>query len=476
MKLPQTHHLTPTAYPANAYDQQAEEAVLGSVLMFPGTVLIVAKYIRSNEAFYYPRHQLIWNAILLLSADSEQIDLLTVTHKLREMGKLEQAGGVVYLAEITSSYQGYSTHLENWCMIILEHFARRQLSTAGLQMVKDSSDITIDITEGLSRGKERIEAISQNLTIAGEETLLDTCKEVIKELDLAISSPEDVYISWHIPELDRGLGGIRSPSADFWIVAGAPGCGKTALFVHTAVENALNNVPVGMVSLEMPRKDLIRRMAVSRMKGQYTNDEVRKGFDANGEAVDILVFQQALSTFANAPLYICDEGGLDIYRLTLIALDWKQRYGIRILLIDYLQLLQDSTVTSNTDTARISSVSRKLKALAKLLDIPIIAISNLSKAAAHTGDKRPHKEHLRESGQIEFDADGIMLLFRPKYHMIDRIEEGSGYPPVEDTRYLIQAQVEKNRNGPCTIVNMWADVATNRFFQEQPRSVDYTPF
>ena len=421
-----------------------EEVVLGAMMIDKKGVDEVIDILQP-EAFYKESHQLIFSSIISLFEKQEPIDIKTVSFQLKKDGNLNTVGGDYYLIELSQKVSS-SAHIEFHSRIILQKFIQRKLISISNDIIEDSYDETSDVFDLLDKAESKIYDISQrNLkkdTQSAEDLVL-AAKKKIEE----ISKKEGLSgIASGFGEIDRLTSGWQ-PS-DLIIVAARPGMGKTAFTLSMARNITVeNNIPVAFFSLEMSAIQLITRL-ISSETG-LNSEKLRTG---KLEKFEWELLNVKVTNLENAPLYIDDTPSLSIFELRAKARRLSSQFGIKLIVVDYLQLmtLGSSQKTGNREQ-EISTISRNLKALAKELDIPIIALSQLSRAVElRGGTKRPILSDLRESGAIEQDADIVSFLYRPEYYKIDEWDDEERSPALGQAEFI----VAKHRNGGLSSIKL----------------------
>ena len=421
-----------------------EEVVLGAMMIDKKGVDEVIDILQP-EAFYKESHQLIFNAIISLFEKQEPIDIKTVSFQLKKDGNLNSVGGDYYLIELSQKVSS-SAHIEFHSRIILQKFIQRKLISISNDIIEDSYDETSDVFDLLDKAESKIYDISQrNLkkNTQSAEDLVLAAKKKIEE----ISKKEGLSgIASGFGEIDRLTSGWQ-PS-DLIIVAARPGMGKTAFTLSMARNITVeNNIPVAFFSLEMSAIQLITRL-ISSETG-LNSEKLRTG---KLEKFEWQLLNVKVTNLENAPLYIDDTPSLSIFELRAKARRLSSQYGIKLIVVDYLQLMTlGSSQKSGNREQEISTISRNLKALAKELDIPIIALSQLSRAVElRGGTKRPILSDLRESGAIEQDADIVSFLYRPEYYKIDERDDEERSPALGQAEFI----VAKHRNGGLSSIKL----------------------
>lgn len=420
-----------------------EETVLGAIMLQKGAIIDVAGFIRP-EHFYLDSHKEIFTAILDLFSKGDPIDIRTVVSKLRHTGKLELVGGAYAISELTSKV-GSAANIEYHARVIVEMSMKRSLIQMASSIHHDSYEDTVDVFSLIDRSNMDLQNILDNaINSTSEKSIKDISFLVVKEQQERQSGKHSGLDSG-FNVLDAMISGFRK--TDFIVIAARPGMGKSAFAVQSGIHIAGNGHPVGMFSLEMGSNQLIQRAAVS--KTELDSESVKKGILKENEFVR---FMHACGDLGELPFYIDDTAFMSIVELRARAMRMKSKYGIELLIVDYLQLIKgigDSGKISNNRDQEIGIITRTLKGIAKELDIPVIALSQLNRSVeTRGGSKRPLLSDLRESGSIEQDADIVMFLYRPEYYKITVDEDGN---PTHGKCEII---VEKHRAGSTGTVLM----------------------
>jgi len=415
---------------------ELEQAVLGAMMIDKKGVDDVID-ILSPETFYKIENQHVYNAIYGLFKDSQPIDLLTVSDRLIKDGNLQKAGGDVYLINLTQKVSS-SAHIEFHARIVLQKFIQRKLIGISNDIIKESYDETIDVFELLDSAEAKLFEVSQGSLKRSSETAEGLVAQALKKIE-DISKAEGMSgIPSGFTKLDNLTSGWQ-PS-DLVILAARPGMGKTAFVMSMAKNMAIDfDIPVAIFSLEMSSLQLITRM-ISSETG-ISSSKLKKGDLADHEWQQLNVKVKKLS---DAPIFIDDTPSLSIFDLRAKARRLASQHSVKIIIIDYLQLMTAGSKNSGNREQEISMISRNLKALAKELNIPVIALSQLSRAVeTRGGSKRPMLSDLRESGAIEQDADIVSFIFRPEYYGNTEWDDDD-HTPCEGQAELI---IAKHRNG-----------------------------
>ncbi|WP_299123541.1 replicative DNA helicase [uncultured Tenacibaculum sp.] len=414
---------------------ELEEAVLGAMMIDKKGIDEVIDILHP-EAFYDKRHQEIYSAIYTLFQNSEPIDLLSVSNQLKKNGKLDVAGGDFYLIGLTQKVAS-SAHIEFHSRIILEKFIQRKLITISSEIIESAYTETIDVFDLLDDAEGKLFEVTQGNLKKGAERADSLVQQSINKIQ-EISGQEGMSgLATGFTKLDALTSGWQ-PS-DLIIIAARPGMGKTAFVISMAKNMAIEfNHAVAIFSLEMSSVQLITRM-ISSETG-LTSEKLRKG---NLEPHEWEQLNVKVKRLSDSPIFIDDTPALSIFDLRAKARRLVSQHNVRILIIDYLQLMTAGGAGGNREQ-EISTISRNLKALAKELNVPVIALSQLSRAVeTRGGSKRPLLSDLRESGAIEQDADIVSFIFRPEYYGMTEWDDDD-HSPCEGQGEFI---VAKHRNG-----------------------------
>ncbi|MFD1316679.1 replicative DNA helicase [Namhaeicola litoreus] len=436
MKMGNIINLEQGKLPPQAVD--LEEAVLGAMLIDKKGVDDVIDILHP-DVFYKPAHQYIYQAIFHLFNASEPIDLLTVSNQLRKQSQLDAAGGDYYLINLTQKVSS-AAHVEFHARIILQKYIQRQLISISSEIIKSSYDETTDVFDLLDEAEAKLFDITQGNLKKSSEAAENLVSQALKKIE-EISNKEGMSgVPTGFTKVDNITSGWQ-PS-DLVILAARPGMGKTAFVMSMAKNMAIEfNIPVAIFSLEMSSVQLITRM-ISSETG-ISSEKLRKG---NLEAFEWEILNRKVKNLSEAPVYIDDTPSLSIFDLRAKARRLVSQHDVKIVVIDYLQLM---TVGGNgkgggNREQEISMISRNLKALAKELNIPVIALSQLSRAVeTRGGSKRPLLSDLRESGAIEQDADIVSFIFRPEYYGMTEWDDDERTPCEGQAEFIIA----KHRNG-----------------------------
>lgn len=416
-----------------------EEAVLGSLMLEKDAFIMVSDFLKP-ECFYKDAHQKIYKAIQALALKNEPIDLFTVNEELKRVGDLEAVGGSYYLSQLTSKVAS-AVHLEFHARIIVQKYIQRELIRVCTEIQSKAYDEATDVADLIDLAQKSVFEIAEG-NIKKETTAINVLvSEAIKTIEAAAQRPDGLSgIPSGFATLDEITSGWQ-PS-DLIIIAARPSMGKTAFVLSMARNMAINHQqPVAIFSLEMSSIQLVNRLISSET--ELGSEKIR-----NGRLSD-LEWQQLhakIKDLINAPIYVDDTPALSIFELRAKCRRLQQRYGIKVLIIDYLQLMTAGTDMKGNREQEVSTISRQLKIIAKELNIPVIALSQLNRGVELRGgtgsdSKKPMLSDLRESGAIEQDADMVLFIHRPERYGILQDPEGN------DLRGLANIIIAKHRNG-----------------------------
>jgi replicative DNA helicase len=416
---------------------ELEEAVLGAMLLDRDSIAEVIEILRP-ESFYVDAHQTIYKAILHLFEKTKPVDILTVTEELKLMGELERVEGPYYISQLTSKVAS-SAHVVEHARIISEKFIQRELIKVSTRVIKDSYDDTVDVFELLDTAEQGLFEITENNLKTSYVSISQILPSAIKSIE-DLTKLDDAFtgIPSGFPALDRITSGWQN--SDLIIIAARPGMGKTSFTLSLARNAAIHTKKsVAFFSLEMSKEQLVTRLISSET--ELESEKLKKGNLKPFEWTQLTTKAEAL---AEAPIFIDDTPGINIFELRAKCRRLKRRHNIDLVIIDYLQLMSGTNTEGRNSNREqeISNISRSLKGIAKELNIPIIALSQLNRSVeTRGGEKRPQLSDLRESGAIEQDADMVAFIYRPEYYQLSTADDGSSL------KGLAEIIIAKHRNG-----------------------------
>lgn len=416
-------------------DTEVEQAVLGAVMLEKDAYMEVCDLL-TPDSFYDPRHQKIFQAISTLGLNQQPIDLITVTEQMNKEGTLEEVGGRVYLTDITARVFS-AAHVAEHAKIVAQKFLARRLIHFASEVEGKAFDPANDIDDLLQEAEGQLFEISQT-QLKREVTQVDPVLALaLEQIQLASTSEtglSGLQTGYH--ELDKMTSGWQN--SDLIIIAARPAMGKTAFVLSMAKNMAIDfSIPVGIFTLEMANVQLIKRV-ISNV-ANISGDKIKSG---NLEPYEWERLHKETNTIYGAPLYLDETPGLSITELRTKARRLVREHGVRLIMIDYLQLMNATGMKFGSREQEVSTISRSLKALAKELNIPVIALSQLNRATETRENKRPVLSDLRESGAIEQDADMVCFIHREEYYT------KSGYDSEgNDIRGQAELIIAKHRSG-----------------------------
>jgi replicative DNA helicase len=450
-----------TAYEHGKIQPQAielEEAVLGAMMLEKHKLSEVIEILKP-EVFYKEEHGRIFAAIQHLFGQVRPVDILTVTEELRKRGELELVGGPYYIATLTNRVVS-SANIEWHARILIQKFIQRELIRISSDIIHDAYEDTTDVFDLLDKAEGSLFSVSESSLRKSFRTMDDIVREAlegIKERSMKEGGLQGVGSGF--TELDRITAGWQK--SDLVIIASRPGMGKTAFALTMARNIAVDfRKPVAVFSLEMASVQLVMRLISSETeipgeklkKGTLTDQEWERLYTKSANLID-------------APLYIDDTPALTIFELRAKSRRLKAQHNIELIILDYLQLMQGASEARGNREQEISGISRSLKALAKELDVPILALSQLSREVEKRTVKKPILSDLRESGSIEQDADMVLFIYRPEYYKLEEDAEGS------PSQGVAEVSIAKNRNGATKDIKLKFEGMYAKF---SDLDVDYT--
>lgn len=441
---------------------EAEEAVLGSILLEQDSIISVMEFLVPDD-FYRVAHQLIFAAMIELNQNSEAIDPITVSEKLRQKNQIDNVGGEAGIIELLDKVPT-AANVEFYTQIVLEKSTRRKLIKTSTNIVKNAYQEDETIANVLDTAERDILSVSEGQNKAGFIPIRDVLHDAYESLEERSKNNGEVTgIATGYIGLDRMTSGLHAD--ELIILAARPSVGKTAFVLNIAKNVAVNlNETVAIFSLEMGAESLVERIICSHASinaghlktGKLTDEEYTQYFVATG-------------VLAEAPIYIDDTPGIRVSEIRAKCRRLKQeRNNLGLVVIDYLQLIEGNGKESRQQ--EVSEISRNLKKLAKELKVPVIALSQLSRGVEQRQDKRPIMSDIRESGSIEQDADIVAFLYRDDYYRQEPDENGQ-VPEVEPNS-TIEVIIEKNRSGPRGTVELNFMKEFNKFTNLVPDEIE----
>ncbi len=451
--------------------RELEEAVLGALMLEKDAYSVISEILKP-ECFYEKAHELIYASIVDLALSQRPIDMLTVTDQLKKRGDLEQVGGPFYITQLTSKVAS-SAHIEYHARIIAQKYLARELISFTSLIQREAFDDTVDVDDLMQEAEGKLFEISQR-NVKKDATQIDpVIKEAVTLLEKAYNQKGGLSgVRTGFDDLDKMTFGWQN--SDLIIIAARPAMGKTAFVLSMAKNMAVNfNTPVALFSLEMSNVQLVNRLIVN--VSEINGETIKSGqlSDAQWEQLDF-----KLKNLYGAPIFVDDTPSLSVFELRTKARRLVREHGVRCIIIDYLQLMNASGMSFGSREQEVSTISRSLKGLAKELNIPIIALSQLNRGVENrqgNEGKRPQLADLRESGAIEQDADMVCFIHRPEYYKIMEDEKG------QSLAGLAEIIIAKHRNGATGDVRLrfknefakFMNIDEDQLIREFPSSINH---
>lgn len=433
---------------------EAEQAVLGAIFLEPASLILVSE-ILIPEDFYRNSHQLLFDVMLKLNEDGKAVDVITVTEELSSAKQLEDVGGISYLSELAGAVPT-AANIEYYARIVEEKSLLRRLIKTATTIAQDGYARQDEVEEVLDEAERNIMEVANRKNTGAFQNIKDVLVRTYDNIELLHHRKGDVTgIPSGFFELDRMTAGFQRN--DLIIVAARPSVGKTAFALNIAQNVATKTEEnVAIFSLEMGSEQLVMRMLCS--EGNINAQNLRTG---TLTSEDWRKLTMAMGSLSNSGIFIDDTPGIRISEIRSKCRRLKQEHGLGMILIDYLQLIQGSGRMKENRQQEVSEISRSLKALARELEVPVIALSQLSRGVEQRQDKRPMMSDIRESGSIEQDADIVAFLYRDDY-----------YDSESENKNIIEIIIAKQRNGPVGTVQLAFVKEYNKFVNLERRMDD----
>jgi replicative DNA helicase len=413
---------------------EAEQLVLGAMLVDREVIPMVIGILQAED-FFRESHRIIYQAITDIFERGNPVDLVSLAEELRRQKGLENVGGLPYIAFLFTSVPT-SVSAEHHAAIVKEKSLLRALINVSNRVASRSYEGREDVQALLDDAERRITELSQRGILQSFSSLKDILLEIFDRLQKMQGQEISSGLPTHFPDLDRILGGLQP--GELILLAARPAMGKTSLALNIAQNVALRSkCPTAVFSLEMAKEQLVQRMLCA--EARIDNTRFRTGQLKEPEWISLT---QAMGLLAEAPIFIDDSPAITINGIRGKARRLKAEHGLGLIIIDYLQLIHTNRRSENR-TQEISEISRSLKALARELEVPVLALSQLSRAVEQTQDKRPNLSHLRESGALEQDSDVVMFIYRHDYYFED-----------SEKQNIAEIIIAKHRNGPTGSVEL----------------------
>ena len=443
------------------HDSEAEKAVLGAVFLDPEAIIDASDVLQPDD-FYEHANRIVFQAMLNISDREEVIDPVTLQDELKKNNQVDDIGGIAYVTELSMATPT-AAHVTYYAKIVKRKAILRNLISTSQRIIQNAIEGSDDVTDILDDAESQIMGVSQDNASGGFKSIHDVLNTAMEEIN---SIPDDGNMVTGLPsgfsELDKMTTGFHDD--ELIILAARPGVGKTAFALNVAQFVGLKtDKTVAMFSLEMGAEQLVQRMLAS--EGLIDSQHLRTGQLTDEEWRKLVV---AAGSLDNTSIYIDDTPGIKMSEIRAKARRLaKEKGNLGLIVIDYLQLIEGPR--SESRQQEVSAISRQLKKLAKELHIPVIALSQLSRAVEQRQDKRPVLSDIRESGSIEQDADIVAFLYRDDYYRDERDEDDEGEVEAEADNGEVEVIIEKNRSGTRGTVKLMFSKPYNRF-----SNLDYT--
>ncbi len=451
---------------------ELEEAVLGALMLEKNALNAVIDILKP-ESFYKEAHQKIFAAIINLFQKTQPVDILTVTNELKKTGELDIVGGPYFITQLTNRIAS-AANVEYHARIVSQKHIQRELIRISADTIKDAYEDSTDVFDLLDKAESNLFAVAESNIRKNYDSMSSLIGQAIKQIEIARTQKDGISgVQSGFTELDRTTSGWQK--SDLIILAARPGMGKTAFVLSLARNTAVDfQKPVAVFSLEMSSIQLVNRLIAGET--ELSAEKLKKG---NLQDHEWQQLNTQITKLAEAPIFIDDTPALSIFELRAKCRRLKSQHDIQLIIIDYLQLMTAGGEGKGNREQEISNISRSLKSIAKELDVPIIALSQLSRAVeTRGGDKRPQLSDLRESGAIEQDADMVMFIYRPEYYGITEDKENGN-----SLTGIAELIIAKHRNGALKDVRLrfishlakFVDIETGNFdsFAPLPPSAEF---
>jgi replicative DNA helicase len=436
-----------------------EEAVLGAIMLEKGAFDTVVEILKP-ECFYVDAHQRIFKAMKNLANKSQPIDILTVVEELKMQEELDVIGGPYYVTKLTNSVVS-AANIEAHSRIILQKFIQRELIRISGEIISDAYEDSTDVFDLLDQAESKMYEVTSKHLKNNYESIDAALVKAIQRIEDLRNRDEDITgVASGFPSIDKVTYGWQP--TDLIILAARPAVGKTAFALNLARNAALNprrQTPVAVFSLEMGAAQLVQRILSA--ESEILMEKISRGKLEEHEMKQL--YAKGIQKLAQAPIFIDDTAALNIFELRAKCRRLKNLNNIGLIIIDYLQLMSGTGGGNTNREQEISTISRSLKGLAKELQVPIIALSQLSREVEKRkdGNKMPQLSDLRESGAIEQDADMVCFIYRPEYYDVTQNEMG------ESNRGETHIRIAKHRNGSLETIKLRARLEIQRFYDDE---------
>ncbi len=431
------------------HNVEAEEAVLGSLLIDPEALFRVSPFLK-GEDFYIQKNTWIYEAILAIHERRDPIDFVTLCDELERRGQLEEIGGAAYITRLINAVPS-AIHVESYGHIVEQAAIRRRLIGAASQIAQLAYQEAEDVDQTVDQAEQALFSVSQRRITRDLAPIQEVLGRYYDRIQYLVDHQgEPLGIPTGFADLDRLLGGLQR--SDLILIAARPSVGKTSLCLSIARNAARYGQHVAIFSLEMSAEQVVQRLVSAET--QIDAQQLRLGRLAGDE---MALFAQAIGVLADLPVFIDDTPSISVLQLRAKARRLHAEHGLDLILVDYLQLMSGD-VRSENRVQEVSYISRSLKAVARELGLPVVAASQLSRAVEQRSDKRPVLADLRESGSLEQDADVVMFIYRDEL-----------YHPETEKQHIADIIVAKHRNGPTGAIQLFFRNRLAQFLDAETR-------
>lgn len=440
----------------------AERATIGALLIDPQAIFKVSDVVKADD-FYIPAHATVFASIAILLDKGQPIDVVSVSGVLKDRNELDSVGGATYLAELTN-YVATASHVSHYASIVREKKVLRELLSASAQIAEAAlGDGAEDVEALLGDVESRIMSISQNSVTQNFTPISEELTSAFERIEYLREHKGELRgVTTGFSDLNKTLSGLQK--GNLVILGARPSMGKTSLALDIARHAALAGTPVGIFSLEMSRDEVVDRLVAAA--GDASLWQLRTGNIRDEYELDMV--REGLAKLANAPIYIDDTPAPTILQMRAMARRLQMQHGLGLLVVDYLQLIAPRNSRDNM-VQQVTEISRGLKLIARELEIPVLALSQLSRGVDQRDNRTPQLHDLRESGSIEQDADVVMMIYRKDRDM--KIQGKQEHEIPEEVKNKADIVIAKHRNGPTRTVSLsWAPDPAS--FRELDRNHD----
>ncbi|MEG0176780.1 replicative DNA helicase [Anaerorhabdus sp.] len=433
---------------------EAEQSLLGTLMVYSNSLTVVMDEGVSENDFYLEAHRKIYSAIFDLHSEGKPVDVTTVTARLNDMNRISSVGGVDYLMQLCDAAVS-SANTKTYVEILQNKAYMRNLIEASQSIMDEGFDGQVDIDDYLDSAEKLILNVTRNRKTSDFRSGAEVINSVIENIQKMADNKSPITgVATGFKDLDRLTHGFQA--GDLIILAARPSMGKTAFALNLGMNIAQINTKkaVAIFSLEMPAEQLISRILSA--KSTVMGDHLKTGFLSTGEWNQL---SEAVTELKSTKIFIDDTPGVRVSEIFSKCRKLQAEHGLQCIIIDYIQLITGSGKTGDNRQQEVSEISRNLKALARELKVPLIALSQLSRGVEARTDKRPMMSDLRESGALEQDADIIMLMFRESYYNDEKKEES-----IQNGIESVEVDIAKHRNGATRKIDVAFKADINAFY------------